>query len=281
MSCFAGLDVSLEETSICIVDAVGSVIKEFKVATDADALRAALLPYADRLERIGLEAGPLAQHLYSELIEAGLAAVCVETRHMAQVLRAQTINKTDRNDARGIAQMMRVGLFKVVHVKTERSQRLKVLLTARKLLKSKLLDVEADLRGVLKNFGLKLGKVTPRDFEVKVRELASFDPFIAEVVEPVLIARRAMREQYDRLHGMLLGVAKHDAVCRRLMTMPGVGAVVAMTYRVVIDVPQRFQQIAQRRRARWTYSKALSVWRSRLEWTHLEGRRLFPARRAV
>ena len=240
MPWFAGLDVSLEETSVCIVDDSGAVVKEFKTATEAQALRAALLPHTAELKRIGLEAGPLAQHLYSELIEAGLPAICVETRHMAQALRAQTVNKTDRNDARGIAQMMRVGLFKAVHVKTERSQRLKVLLTARKLLKSKLLDVEADLRGVLKNFGLKLGKVTPRDFEARVRELASFDPFVAEVVEPVLAARRSMREQYDRLHRMLLHVAKHDEVCRRLMTMPGVGAVVALTYRVVIDVPQRF-----------------------------------------
>lgn len=242
MSLFAGLDVSLEETSVCIVDAEGAVTKEFKVATDADALRAALAPYAKGLERIGLEAGPLAQHLYSELVEAGLPAICVETRHMARVLRAQTVNKTDRNDARGIAQMMRAGLFKAVHVKTERSQRLKVLLTTRKLLKSKLLDVEADLRGVLKNFGLKLGKVTPRDFEARVRELAAFDSFVAQVVESVLVARRSMREQYDRLHRMLLSVAKHDAVCRRLMTMPGVGTVVAMTYRVIIDVPQRFRK---------------------------------------
>lgn len=240
MSSFAGLDVSLNETSVCIVDDDGAVVHEAKVATDAGALRAALSPFAEQLRRIGLEAGPLAQHLYSELIDAGLPAVCVETRHMAQALRAQTLNKTDRNDARGIAQMMRVGLFKVVHVKTDRSQRLKTLLTTRKVLKSKLLDVEADLRGVLKNFGLKLGKVTPKEFEMRVRELAAFDPLIAQIVEIVLVARKSMREQYDRLHRMLLDVAKHDVVCRRLMTMPGVGVVVAMTYRVVIDVPQRF-----------------------------------------
>src|SRR5688572_18193427 len=113
MSLFAGLDISLGQTSICIVDAAGQIMRELKTRTDAEALRTALLPYAARLERIDLEAGPLAQHLYSELVEAGLPAICVETRHMAQALRAQTINKTDRNDARGIAQMMRVGLFKI------------------------------------------------------------------------------------------------------------------------------------------------------------------------
>jgi transposase len=240
MPYFAGLDVSLAMTSVSIVDAAGLIIREAKVATEAEALIDALSLYAAELARIGLEAGPLSQHLYSVLVEAGFPAVCVECRHMAQALRAQTLNKTDRNDARGIAQMMRVGLFKTVHVKTERSQRLKVLLTARKLLKSKLLDVEADLRGVLKNFGLKLGRVTTRDFAGRVRELASFDPFIAEVIEPVLAARQAMRDQYDRLHRMLLVEARQDPVCQRLMTMPGVGAVVAMTYRVTIDVPARF-----------------------------------------
>ncbi|KAA2211213.1 IS110 family RNA-guided transposase [Teichococcus oryzae] len=242
MTCFAGLDVSLQQTSICVVDGSGRILRELKAQTEPEALVAALQPYAAELDRIGLETGPLSQHLYSGLIEAGLPAICVEARHMAQALRAQTLNKTDRNDARGLAQMMRVGLFKAVHVKTERSQRLNVLLRARKVLKSKLLDIEADLRGVLKNFGLKLGKVTPRTFEERIRDLASFDPFIAAVIEPVLAARRAMREQYDRLHSMLLKVAQDDAVCRRLMTMPGVGAVVALTYRVIIDVPARFRK---------------------------------------
>src|SRR5580704_6472658 len=159
MTLYAGLDVSLALTSICIVDAEGAVVREMKVSSEPEAICSALEGYADRLRRVGLEAGPLSQHLYSAMAEAGLPAICVEVRHMARLLRAQTANKTDRNDARGIAQMMRVGMFKVVHVKTERSQRLKVLLTVRKVLKSKLLDIEADLRGVLMNFGLKLGKV--------------------------------------------------------------------------------------------------------------------------
>ena len=240
MKCFAGLDVSLNETSVCIVDETGAILLERKVATEPDALRSTLEGYADHMNRIGLEAGPLSQHLYSHLVEAGLPAICVECRHMAAALRAQTINKSDRNDARGIAQMMRVGLFKVVHVKTERSQRLRVLLTVRKLLKTKLLDIEADLRGILKNFGLKLGKVNPGTFEARVRELASFDGLIAAFVEPVLCARRALREQYDRLHTMLLRIVRDDPICRRLMTMPGVGPVVALNYRVAVDVPTRF-----------------------------------------
>ena len=240
MAYFAGLDVSLNQTSICVVDATGEIFKEFKAPSEAEDLVSVLSPLGPNLERVGLEAGPLSQHIYSALAEAGLPVVCVEARHMTQVLRARTMNKTDRNNARGLAQMMRVGLFKPVHIKSDRSQRLNVLLQARKVLKSKLLDIEADLRGLLKNFGLKVGKVTPKAFEARVRELAAFDAFIAEVVEPMLVARSAMRSQYDELHSILLRVVKDDPVCRRLMTMPGVGAVIAMNFRVVIDVPSRF-----------------------------------------
>lgn len=240
MPYFAGLDVSLQQTSACVVDEAGTIVRELKTATEPGALRAALQPFTGGFERIGLEAGPLSQHLYSGLAEAGLPVICVEARHMAQALRAQALNKTDRNDARGIAQMMRVGLFKAVHVKTEQSRRLNVLLRARKILKAKTLDVEADLRGLLRNFGLKLGRVSPRAFEARVRELSASDPFVARVVEPMLTARRAMREEYGRLHGMLLDVVRQDPVCRRLTTVPGVGAVVAATYRAAIDVPARF-----------------------------------------
>ena len=104
------------------------------------------------------EAGPLSQWLYSALAEAGLSVICVETRHMRAVLKAQ-INKTDRNDARGMAQMMRVGLYRPVHVKTLHSQKLRMLLTHRKLLQSKAIAVDNDLRGTLRNFGLKVGMV--------------------------------------------------------------------------------------------------------------------------
>ena len=237
---YVGLDVSLELTSVCVVDGDGAVVREVKVASEPEALISALEGYRGELERVGLEAGPLSTHHYSTMAEAGFPMICVEVRHMARVLRAQLHNKTDRNDARGIAQMMRIGLFKPVHIKTERAQRLNLLLRTRKTLQAKMLDIEADLRGVLKVFGLKLGLVTPKAFAGRVRELTAFDPFIAAVMEPMLIARQSMRDQFDRLHAMLLDVAKHDAVVRRLMTIPGVGAVTATTYRVVIDVPARF-----------------------------------------
>src|SRR5512139_650118 len=154
MEHFAGLDVSVNETSVCIVDGTGRIVREVKVASEPGALLTVLNSGAYHFKRIGLEAGPLSQWLYSALAEAGLPVICVETRHMRAVLKAQ-INKTDRNDARGIAQMMRAGFYRPVHVKTLHSQKLRMLLTHRKLLQSKAIAIENDLRGTLRNFGLK------------------------------------------------------------------------------------------------------------------------------
>ena len=151
MDHFAGLDVSVKETSVCIADETGKVIREVKVASEPEALLAVLASPAYHFKRIGLEAGPLSQWLYSVLAEAGLPVICVETRHMRAVLKAQ-INKTDRNDARGMAHMMRVWLYRPVHVKTLRSQKLRMLLTHRKLLQSKAIAIENDLRATLRNF---------------------------------------------------------------------------------------------------------------------------------
>jgi len=158
MEHFAGLDVSVKDTSVCIVDDTGRIVHEVKVPSEPESLLAVLNIGAYRFKRIGLEAGPLSQWLFSALAEAGLPAICVETRHMRAALQAQ-INKTDRNDARGIAQMMRAGLFRPVHVKTIRSQKLRMLLTHRKLLQSKAIAIENDLRATLRNFGRKVGMV--------------------------------------------------------------------------------------------------------------------------
>jgi len=195
MDYFAGLDVSVKETSVCVVDDAGKIVRETRVASEPEALLQVLTSTIYRFKRVGLEAGPLSQWLYSVLAEAGLPVICVETRHMRAVLKAQ-INKTDRNDGRGIAQMMRVGLYRPVHVKTLGSQKLRVLLTHRKLLQSKAIAIENDLRATLRNFGLKVG---------------------------------------------VLAIVRDDDVCRRLMTIPGVGPVVALTYRVTVDVPARFR----------------------------------------
>jgi transposase len=134
------------------LDDAGKIVKEVKVASEPQALLKVLGNPTYRFKRIGLEAGPLSHWLFSALAEAELPVICVETRHMQAVLKAQ-INKTDRNDARGIAQMMRVGMYRPVHVKTPHSQKLRILLTHRKLLPSKAIAIENDLRGTLRNRG--------------------------------------------------------------------------------------------------------------------------------
>ena len=238
---FGGLDVSVKETSVCIVDGTGGIVREVKVASEPEALLPVLTNPDYHFKRIGLEAGPLSQWLYSALAEVGLPVICVETRHMRAVLKAQ-INKTDRNDARGMAQMMRVGLYRPVHVKTLRSQKLRMLLTHRQLLQSKAIAIENELRGTLRNFGLKVGMVGAAKFEVRINELVANLPDLAVLVEPLLVVRRALREQIGVLHHRLLAIVRDDEVCRRLMTVPGVGPVVALTYRATVDVPARFRK---------------------------------------
>jgi transposase len=240
MTYFAGLDVSVKETSVCIVDDAGKIVQEARVASEPEALLQVLTNTIYCFKRVGLEAGPLSQWLYSVLAEAGLPVICVETRHMRAMLKAQ-INKTDRNDARGIAQMMRVGLYRPVHVKTLRSQKLRVLLTHRKLLQSKAIAIENDLRATLRNFGLKVGMIGTVKFETRIRELVESLPDLTVLVEPLLIVRQVVREQLGILHRRLLAIVRDDDVCRRLMTIPGVGPVVALTYRVTVDVPARFR----------------------------------------
>jgi transposase len=190
--------------------------------------------------RVGLEAGPLSQWLFSGMAEAGLPVVCIETRHTKAFIKAQ-VNKSDRNDARGIAQMMRVNLFRPVHVKTLASQKHRALLTARKLLQEKALAIENDIRGLLRNFGLKVGAISVVKFDERIRELVEGMPELADVMEPLLTSRRQLREAFTTLHRRLLSIVRDHAVCRRLMTIPGVGPVVSLAFSSTIDVPARFK----------------------------------------
>jgi len=240
MKHYAGLDVSVKETAICIVDETGTVCREVKLPSHPEDLARMLKDPAWNFERIGLEAGPLSQWLFSGLAEAGLPVICIETRHTKAFLKAQ-VNKTDRNDARGIAQMMRVNLFRPVHVKTLTSQKRRALLTARKLLQDKAIAIENDIRGLLRNFGLKVGIVGAAKFEQRIRELVDGMPDLAEIVGPLLDARGKLRQHFATLHRKLLAIVRDDVVCRRLMSIPGVGPVVSLAYTVTIDIPARFK----------------------------------------
>jgi transposase len=240
MKHYVGLDVSLKETSVCIVDDTGAICREMKVPSHPDDLVRVLQESALSFARIGLEAGPLSQWLFSGLAEAGLPAICIETRHAKAFLQSQR-NKTDRNDARGIAQMMRVNLFRPVHVKTLRSQQRRALLTARKLLQEKAIAIENDIRGLLRNFGLKVGAVSIAGFEARIRELVEDMPALPEIILPLLTARRTLREEFSRQHKMVLHIVRDDAVCRRLMSVPGVGPITSLAFTSTIDVPARFK----------------------------------------
>ena len=163
MAHYVGLDVSVRHTSICIVDDVGKVVREARVTSEPEAIIPILTAQHLACRLVGLEAGPLSQWLFNALASAGLPVICVETRHMKAALAAQ-INKTDRNDARGIAQMMRVGLYRAVHVKSEASQEKRTLLAARKLLQVQNRAIENDIRGLLRSFGLKVGPTSAGAF---------------------------------------------------------------------------------------------------------------------
>jgi transposase len=188
-------------------------------------------------ERLGLEAGPMSQWLHAGLERAGLPVVLIETRHIKAALSAM---KTDKHDARGIAQLMRLGWFKPVHVKTLLAQEVRALLTARKLLVEKLRDVDNSLRGILRGFGMKVGRVGKAGFAGRIRERVAGQARLEAVVEPMLQVHEALRKQHAILHRQLLRLVRDDEVCRRLMTVPGVGPVVAMTYKTAIDDPARF-----------------------------------------
>src|SRR6202158_4761674 len=164
MEYFAGIDVSLECSSVCIVDGTGKIVREAKVASEPEAL---IGWFGVGLARVGLEAGPLSQWLYAAMKRAGLAVELLETRHVRDAFKAMPV-KSDRNDARGIAQLMRLGWFRPVHCKSMSAQETRAVLTSRKLVQSKLQDVENHLRGILRGFGLKVGHTTARSFAGRI-----------------------------------------------------------------------------------------------------------------
>jgi transposase len=240
MDHYVGIDVSLELSSLCVLDASGRIVREAKVASEPEALIGFLTGLALPLARIGLEAGPLSQWLHTALIEAGFAAVLLETRHVKAALSAMIV-KTDRRDARGIAQLLRMGWFRPVHCKSPPAQEVRALLVARKQLQAKMRDVELSLRGLLRNFGLKVGEISKGQFVARVRTLVTGHTMLERVAEAMLQAREGLRTEFSKLHRAMLAIVRTDEVCRRLMTVPGVGALIAITFTSGVDDPARFR----------------------------------------
>jgi transposase len=235
---FVGLDVSDNLTAICIVNNGNEVVSERKVRTDPEAIARYVKSHSDAISRVGLEAGPMSEWLYVELIQRGLPAVCVEARHAHSFIQSQ-INKNDRNDARGIARMMMCGVFKPVHVKSAESQRLRALLGARKIIQQKMIDLELHVRGTLKSFGHHLGQCSRDALAARASELVEGDPMLAAAIIPLLQAHGLLQQQFDQVHRQVLRIAVADPVCCLLMTAPGVGAITALTFKCSVDNPMR------------------------------------------
>jgi transposase len=238
---YAGLDVSLELSSMCIVDERGTIVRETKVASEPEALIRFLRAQELPVVRVGLEAGPLSQWLHAGLVAAGFEVVLLNTRHVKAALSAMTV-KTDKRDARGIAQLLRLGWYRPVHAKSASAQEVRSLLTARKLMQAKLLDVECSIRGVLRGFGLKVGPISRGRFEARIRELVDGNAILDTVMGSMLAARTSLDTEFKRLHRELLALVRADPVCRQMMSVPGVGAIVAITFKSGVDDPARFRR---------------------------------------
>jgi transposase len=244
MEHYAGIDVSLECSSVAIVDASGKIVREGKVASDPAALIEWFASLGLKMVRIGLEAGPLSQWLYPAMKEAGLAVELLETRHVRNAFKTMAV-KTDRKDARGIAELMRVGWFRPVHCKSMGAQETRVILNARTLVQSKLHDIEASLRGMLRGFGLKVGPTTANRFGGRIKELVSEHPTLQIVAAALLAVHEVLLREFKGFEKRVRIMARDDAKAKLLMTTTGVGAVVSLTYASAIDDPGRFKKSKQ------------------------------------
>lgn len=241
MAYYAGLDVSLEETAVCVVDEKGQVVKEARVASEPEALVGFLRALGLALERVGLEACSLTAWLHDGLSGAGLPAICVETRQAKAAMGSMPV-KTDRNDARALAQIIRTGWFRQVHVKSRVCRSWRALLIGRRMVVNKLRDMENGVRAALRESGIKLGKPGRKQFAERVRTLTADDPVLAALTEPLLSIITTMTRELARLTKQVLDIVRKEPVCRHLMTAQGVGPLTALTFRATIDRPDRFRR---------------------------------------
>lgn len=241
MSVFIGVDVSLASSAICILGEGGKIIKEAKIDSEPEAFVAFMKDLPHEVRGVGMEAGPLSQWLYKALVDAGLPTVLMETRRVKKALEAMPL-KTDRRDAEGIAHLLQLGWFSAVHCKSVTAQETRAVLTARAALKKAIISMELSVRGILRNFGLKMGRIPKQRYDERVRELINGIPMLEAMALPILRARTNLRKELAGLEKLVRNMTRKDPVCRKLMTMPGVGPVVALTYRAAVDDPTRFQR---------------------------------------
>lgn len=240
MAHYVGLDVSLEETSICVVDEQGQKVWQGKTSSQPEVIARVLQRRAPEAVKVGFETGSLSTWHWHEFKRLGLPAVCLDARHAKAALSMQ-VNKTDANDAHGLAQIVRTGWYREVRVKSIDAHLIRTLLISRSKLVEMRTKLSNHLRGILKTFGLVVGKTRGGAFEMRVRELTAGKVELESIMDSLLTVWRCTCEQIRVLDRQILAHARADEVCRRLMTAPGIGPVIALAYRAVIDDPSRFK----------------------------------------
>jgi len=242
MTYYAGLDVSLRSTHICVIDDDGELLAEGKTDSEVADIIAFLDEVDIEITEVGFEAGTLTQYLTYGLQFAGYEVVCMEARQVKAALSAMR-NKTDKNDARGIAQLLRSGWYSRVHVKSIESHQIRALLSSRKAVLAKCIDLEQEIRGLFKVFGIKLpARLGHGSFDPKVRPLIEADQELSQSLLPMLDARLVLYRTFLKLEYRVRNLAKQDPICQRLMTAPGVGPITALTYKAGVDDPTRFRR---------------------------------------
>lgn len=240
MEYYAGLDVSLRSVAVCIVDEKGKTVLERSVPFEIADIEACLRGWPHSLKQVGFEAGAMSQHLFFGLKETGFDVVCMEARQVNAALSAMR-NKTDRTDARGIAQILRSGWFSPVHMKSREAHAIRALLTCRKAIQRKCIDLGNEIRGLFRVFGLRLPpRVDQGSFDERVRAIIEADPDLSRALLPLLDARAVLYKTYRELDRRVKQSASRDEVCLRFMAIPGVGPVAALTFRAAVDNPSRF-----------------------------------------
>lgn len=243
MKHYVGLDVSTKETSVCVVDDTGKVVFQGKAKSDPGALAELLRKRAPLAERVGFETGAMSSWLWHELKRVGLPVVCIDARHAKAALSVR-MNKSDENDARGLAELVRVGWYREVKVKSAESQAIRTMLVARSRLVSIRRDLENQVRAMLKEYGLQFGRSIGSQFRRNVRELLAGDHLLRPVVEALLAVHEQVSGEQEKLDRQIRSLAHTDETTRRLMTVPGVGVITALTFRHTIDDPSRFRSAA-------------------------------------
>jgi transposase len=241
MELYVGMDVSLKETSICVVDGKGEIVSEGTVISEPSAIADVLRSKAPGAVCIGLETGPTTTWLWHELRRLGLPVICIDARHAKAVLSMQ-INKSDRNDAVGLARIMQCGWYKEVQVKSVSCHEVRAVLNSRALLVKIKRDLENQIRGLLKNLGFVIGKAGGNVFRHRVEELLGRQGLLWQAVRPLLEVREKVRREIAALHRKLLDLARNDVDSRRSMTVPGIGPITALAFHSAIDDPTRFRR---------------------------------------